>query len=64
MKRPKCKHCRGPLDFFFDAETGRQEWCCNNPKPICTDEEFVVQWNNLPGDEVAKLESELRPINN
>lgn len=57
--RPTCKRCNGPLDIFPDAETGRYEWCCNNPKPMFTDEEFTQRWANLPGDDVAKLTREL-----
>ena len=56
--RPTCSRCKGPLDFFFDPETNRYEWCCNNPIPIRTDEEFWQCWDNLPGDEIAKLTRE------
>jgi hypothetical protein len=55
-KRPQCRRCGGPLDFFYDPETDRQEWTCNNPRPLRTDEQYWEAWNNLPGDDVAHLE--------
>jgi hypothetical protein len=58
IKRPKCGRCHGPLDFFPDPDTGRYGWCCNNPEPMMTDEEFKRRWDELPGDDVAKLTRE------
>jgi hypothetical protein len=46
------------LDFFPDPDTGRYGWCCNNPEPMMTDEEFKRRWDELPGDDVAKLTRE------
>ena len=57
MTRPTCKRCGGPLDFFFDPQTCRQEWCCNNPNPMRTTDEHEKAWRNLPGDDVVHLES-------
>ncbi|NIQ15864.1 MAG: hypothetical protein GTO02_16155 [Candidatus Dadabacteria bacterium] len=59
MIRPKCKRCGGSLDIFFDPETDRQEWTCNNPHMIYTDEEFEEKWNRLNGDEVVRLKLEM-----
>lgn len=56
MDRPKCNRCGGPLDFFFDPETGRTEWYCNNPQPIRDDVTHQRAWDKLPGDEVVHLE--------
>ena len=56
MKRPKCRRCGGSLDIFYDPETNRQEWLCNNPKPIYTDEEFQKKWDTIAGDDVVRLE--------
>jgi len=56
--RPKCRRCKGPLDFFFDAASNQVEWCCNNPTPLRTDEEFQEAWNNLDGNTVVRLERE------
>jgi hypothetical protein len=55
MTRPTCRRCGGPLDFFYDPESKRQEWCCNNPQPIRTDEEYEKAWEELPGDDVVHL---------
>jgi hypothetical protein len=60
IERPKCTRCHGPLDFFPDPETGHYEWCCNNlagkSTPMYNDEEFQRRWENLPGDDVVRLE--------
>lgn len=58
IKRPICSRCHGPLDFFPDPDTGRYGWCCNNPEPMMTDEEFKRRWDELPGDDVVKLTRE------
>ncbi len=56
MTRPKCDRCGGPLDFFYDPDSRRQEWHCNNPSPIYSDGGFQEVWDNLPGDDVVRLE--------
>ena len=56
MLRPKCRRCGGSLDFWHDSEYGEIVWCCNNPKPAMTDEEFFKDWENLSGDDVVRLE--------
>lgn len=54
-KRPVCKRCKGPLDFWWDPGLECWTFYCNNPSPIRTDEEFWKAWNGLPGDAVAVL---------
>lgn len=63
IERPKCGHCKGPLDFFPDPDTGKYGWCCNNLQnrhtPAMNDEEFKKRWENLPGDDIVKLLKEI-----
>jgi hypothetical protein len=62
MGRPTCGRCGGPLDFLFDPETGRPEWLCNNPAPLRTDEEHRRAWDELSGDDAARLEREAADV--
>lgn len=61
MKRPNCTRCGNPLDLMPDFdEPGRWRLYCNNLHKQCTpmqdDEAFDRAWENLPGDEVVRLE--------
>lgn len=59
IKRPKCRNCKGPLDILYDSETGITLNCNNlegQHTPAYTDKEFEERFNNLPGDDVVKLE--------
>lgn len=60
MERPRCKRYGGPLDFFYDPDSGYEEWICNNPNPLRTDEEHWKEWEQLDGDQVAHLEATVR----
>lgn len=73
MKRPCCRRCGGLLDLWYEPvedEAGnmtgkfRGRFACNNFAGVCshlqTDEEFQRYWDNLPGDDVARLERQLQ----
>ena len=55
MARPKCRCCGCHLDFSLDPPTGRQQWTCNAPTPLRTDEEHQEAWEALPVNDVVHL---------
>lgn len=66
IERPKCRRCKGPLDFVPDD--GHYSWHCNNlhnqHTPIMTDKEFKEKWNDLQGDDVFRLLKWITPKEN
>lgn len=65
IKRPKCSRCKGPLDIWHDPDTGIALSCNNlqgQQTPATSDTEFEKEFNNLPGDDVVKLEKWYGPI--
>lgn len=52
-ERPKCRRCGRPLDLWHDEDGW--ELTCALSTPPATDEQFWAAWDNLPGDDVARL---------
>lgn len=63
MTRPKCRRCGGPLDLIQWESDEPIHLSCNNPHgrhaPLQSDVGFQEAWDNLPGDDVVRLEKEL-----
>lgn len=61
MVRPKCRRCGKSLDLWCEMDDDgkfRTRLICNG-KVLATDAEFTERWNNLPGDDVARLTRQL-----
>ena len=63
MARPKCRRCGASLDLWWEPPDGGDPgfWTfdCNGPKGWMTDADFQKAWDNLPGDDVVRLERQL-----
>lgn len=68
MTRPKCRRCGGPLDLIQWEVDEPIRLSCNNRRsssgdpvasPLQSDAGFQAEWDNLPGDDVARLDREL-----
>lgn len=61
MTRPRCRRCGLKLDLWRDHdEYDKPRWIleCHGTisMPRTTDAEFHELWDNLPGDDVVRLE--------
>lgn len=64
MDRPKCSRCGKPLVLApsFDEDDEYTLTCSGGWTPGFQDDaSFRLAWDNLPGDEVARLERHLFP---
>lgn len=62
MERPNCSRCGKPLVLMpsFDEPDTWELTCSGGWTPGFQDDEtFQRNWDNLPGDEVVRLEKEL-----
>jgi hypothetical protein len=64
LTRPVCRACDKPLILVPDFDEPGDRWSLEcrsgwSQSMWQTDEVFWGMWNNLPGDEVVRLEKEL-----